>query len=456
MGNLGNPLGLYTDRKHFGKDAIITGGWFAAWFGYGDYQRMINELPLPQTEREKLIQLIEGTRSLAKSLPTKNVGKALKSISYKTFLTDYVGLAGATCTLWDPIMNVTYGVGVGSLSIYEGLKNGLPGLSVLGEEVMKVMMEGSAAVDSDFVWLPDGNATLTRQMVRRLVPQVAPGETVAEVVDAVFDYDQLDRPDHPVRLRLNSSAVNATNNSDGSVSVSYVTKGQAYRVRAKHCILACYNGLIPHLCPELPQEQKDNLSYGVKQPLLSVNVLLRNGHPFYNAGSQLYLCPTSYFKMVCNAPPVSISNYQASIDPDDPMLVYMLTTPSDLNNGNQTCRDLFRLARHKLYNTSFADYEREIREQLTGMFSDTGFDADRDIEAITINRWSHGYSYAYQDLYDPQWPEGQAPHELGRKQHGNISIANSDSEARAYVDAAMDAAWRAVNEQLGKEQLKTG
>lgn len=457
LGNLGNPLGLYTDRKHFGKDAITTGGWFAAWFGYGDYQRMINELPLPQTEREKLIQLIEGTRPLAKTLPTKNVRKALKSISYKTFLIDYVGLAEATCTLWDPIMNVTYGVGVGSLSIYEGLKNGLPGLSVLGEEVMNIIMGGSdAAADSDFVWLPDGNATLTRQMVRRLIPQVAPGETVADVVDAVFDYDQLDRPDHPVRLRLNSSAVNATNNSDGSVSVSYVTNGQAYRVRAKHCILACYNGLIPHLCPELPQAQKDNLSYGVKQPLLSVNVLLRNGHPFYNAGSQLYLCPTSYFKMVCNAPPVNIGNYQASIDPDDPMLVYMLTTPSDLNNGNQTCRDLFRLARHKLYNTSFADYEREIREQLTGMFSDTGFDADRDIEAITINRWSHGYSYAYQDLYDPQWPEGQAPHELGRKQHGNISIANSDSEARAYVDAAIDAAWRAVNEQLDKEALQTG
>ena len=52
------------------------------------------------------------------------------------------------------------------------------------------------------------------------------------------------------------------------------------------------------------------------------------------------------------------------------------------------------------------------------------------------------------ELYDPQWPEGEAPHELGRKRFGRISIANSDSENKAYLDAAIDAAWRAVNEQL--------
>jgi spermidine dehydrogenase len=71
-------------------------------------------------------------------------------------------------------------------------------------------------------------------------------------------------------------------------------------------------------------------------------------------------------------------------------------------------------------------------------------DSDRDIGAITINRWSHGYAYEYLELYDPVWKKGEAPHELGRQAIGHISIANSDSEAHAYVQAAIDAAVRVV------------
>lgn len=99
--------------------------------------------------------------------------------------------------------------------------------------------------------------------------------------------------------------------------------------------------------------------------------------------------------------------------------------------------------------TSFAEYEQEITQQLTGMYGQYGFDAERDIEAITINRWSHGYAYEYMQLDDPEWEKGQAPHELGRQPMGRISIANSDSEAKAYVQAAIDAAVRAVGEVTG-------
>ena len=79
-------------------------------------------------------------------------------------------------------------------------------------------------------------------MVRRLIPAAAPGSTIEDLITARFDYNKLDLPNHPVRLRLNSSAVNAHNNTDGSVSVSYVTQGETYRVKGKHCIMACYNG----------------------------------------------------------------------------------------------------------------------------------------------------------------------------------------------------------------------
>jgi spermidine dehydrogenase len=447
--DLSQSVGMYTDRKHFGKDVIINGRWLPAWHGVGNYQELVAGLPLPEPERKKLIQFIEGSRPLEKQLPAGDIRDTLRRTSYKEFLTEYVGLSELTCRLFNPIMILTYCVELDSLSVYEGFKTGLPGLSVLGREAMGVFDEAELPQDSDIVWMPDGNASLTRQMVRRLIPGVAAGETMSDLVDARFDYGRLDRTDQPVRLRLNSTVVNAANSADGSVSISYVKQGEAYSVKARHCILACYNSMIPDLCPELSEEQKSHLRYGVKMPFISVNVLLRNGRAFNDAGGQLYLCPTSYFKMVTKSPPVSIGNYEPTADPDSPMLIYMLTAPTQENDGSQTARDLYRDARYELLTTSFEDFEHIIREQLAGMFGATGFDADRDIEAITVNRWAHGYTYYYLSMFDPEWPEGEAPHELGRKQFGRISIANCDSEGHAYVDGAIDAAWRAVNEQLG-------
>jgi len=96
----------------------------------------------------------------------------------------------------------------------------------------------------------------------------------------------------------------------------------------------------------------------------------------------------------------------------------------------------------------FEDFEREIRAHLGGLLGLGGFDPARDIEAITVNRWPHGYAYERNSLSDPEWAPGQAPHELGRRRHGRIAIANSDAQGYAYVDGAIDAAWRATRELI--------
>ncbi len=129
------------------------------------------------------------------------------------------------------------------------------------------------------------------------------------------------------------------------------------------------------------------------------------------------------------------------------MVVYLLGIPNVAVTGGETSRELCRTARHQVYATTFETYEREIRDQLQGVLGKHGFNHETDISAITVNRWPHGYAYEYMALDDPKWEEGQAPHEIGRAQFGRISIANSDSEAYAYLDAAVDAAWRAVEEQ---------
>jgi spermidine dehydrogenase len=109
-------------------------------------------------------------------------------------------------------------------------------------------------------------------------------------------------------------------------------------------------------------------------------------------------------------------------------------------------REQQKAGRMELLTTSFDTFERNIREQLGTMFSPGGFDPARDIQAITVNRWPHGYAYEYNSLYDPDWPEDQQPCVIGRQPFGRISIANSDADAFAYTNAAIDQAYRAVSE----------
>ncbi len=297
---------------------------------------------------------------------------------------------------------------------------------------------------------PDGNASVARLLVRQLIPAVVGGDLAQNVVTSRFDYSQLDQKDALVRLRLNSTVVNAKNLDDEQVEIAYVAKDEAQAVRAKHCILAGYGGIVPHLCPELPEAQKEHLAYGVKAPFICTNVLLRNAEAVRKAGVSGYQCPGSFYSLFASAPPVNVGDFRVPSKTTDPMVVWMLHVPTPRVANGLSARDAYRLGRHKLLSMSFDELESATLSQLAGMFGSAGFDAERDVEAITVNRWAHGYAYEYMDLHDPDWQEGQAPHELGRKPIGRIAIANSDAEASAYVQAAMKAARRAVGEVLAQ------
>jgi spermidine dehydrogenase len=440
-------MGYYLNGQTYGQDRIAHGQWIHTWLGQGDVRASIGALGLPSDQERRLVALAEGDRDLLDELSLWETKRYIETTSYRDFLSQKAGLEPETIALFDPFLRILYGLGAESCSVAEAFLTGAPGMKSLGltgSLVSKLFVYMIPSVR--FPLFPDGNASIARMLVRRLMPEVAPGSTMDDVVSARFDYSRLDREESPVRLRLNSTVVHAVNR-DGGVEVSYVQGGKAYSLRARHCILACYNGIIPHLCPELPKAQKEQLKYGVKVPLVMTNVLLRTGDAVKAAGPVQYACPGSFYEMVSEAPPVSLGEYQGARR-SGPMVLWMAHNPSPQNDGQQTARDLYRLGRHRLYSTPFSAFESAVEQQLTGMFGRNGFDAERDIEAITVNRWAHGYSYEYTDLYDPDWEEGQAPHELGRRPLGRISIANADSEGSAYLHAAIDAAWRAVGERL--------
>ncbi|MBT3458560.1 MAG: NAD(P)-binding protein [Halieaceae bacterium] len=451
--------GLYLNASVYGTDRAMNGQWNLTWAGAGDFQSAIRSLQLPPSDEQGLINLISGEQDFLPGMSAQEREQFMHSTSYERFLSEHVGLSPGAVQITEPWIKALFGVSVASVSIYEALYTGAPGAAALlpptpeasdaDPENAETQAPEAENPDADrYPIYPDGNASVARLLVRHLIPAVAAGNTEENIVTSIFDYTQLDREGAPVRLRLNSTAVNVRNRDDGLVDASYVVAGNAQTVRTKHCILAGYGGMVPHLCPELPPAQKESLAYGVKVPFICTNVLLRSGAAVRKAGVSGYQCPGSFYSLVATAPPVSQGNFQPPTKLDDPVVVWMIHAAAPPASGDQSSRDLYRLGRHQLLSMSFEDIEAATLSQLSGMFGATGFNAETDVEGITANRWAHGYAYEYMELHDPAWPEGEAPHELGRAPIGRISIANSDSEAYAYVQSAIDAAIRAVDEVL--------
>jgi spermidine dehydrogenase len=296
---------------------------------------------------------------------------------------------------------------------------------------------------------PDGNATIARLLVRDLIPRAVPGNSAEDVVTARVNYAQLDHGATPVRLRLNSIAIRARHLGDPKsarqVEVTYLRGGRAFTARARGAVLACYNVAIPYLCPELPAQQKDALHKLVKTPLVYTSVALRNRKAFDALKIHRVYAPGGFHTYFHLNPHVNVGNYKSPNSARDPILVHMVRTPCKPGLAEH---DQNRAGRAELLSTTFETFERNIREQLSRTLAAGGFDAAGDITAITVNRWPHGYAPEYNPLFDPDVPEAERPHIVGRAQFGRITIANSDSGGGAYTDSAIDQGHRAVMELL--------
>jgi spermidine dehydrogenase len=92
--------------------------------------------------------------------------------------------------------------------------------------------------------------------------------------------------------------------------------------------------------------------------------------------------------------------------------------------------------RAQLLGTSYADFERQIREQMSEMFGAAGFDARRDIAGIVLNRWGHAYFAPQPGFFFGR--NGQpAPHEILHTPHGRIIFAHSELQGNMNMAHAM-------------------
>jgi spermidine dehydrogenase len=298
---------------------------------------------------------------------------------------------------------------------------------------------------------PDGNASIARLLVRKLLPAAIPGNSMNDVVTARADYARLDEAASSTRIRLNSTVARVRHLGDvdtaKEVEVAYVKDGKLQSVRAGRCILACWHSMIPYLTNEISERQRKAMASAAKVPIVYTNVVLKNWTPFQKAGVNSVYAPGSYFEAIQLDLPVSMGDYKCSRKPEEPIVVHMMKTPC---HPGLTAREQHRAGRIELYGTTFETMERNIRDEMGRALRKGGFDPARDIEAITINRWPHGYAYEYNSLFDPFWLEGgEQPCVVARQPFGRIAIANADAAAYAYTDAAIDEAYRAVNDLLG-------
>ena len=303
------------------------------------------------------------------------------------------------------------------------------------------------------VVFPDGNATIARLLVRALIPDAVPGSTMEDVVTSHVDYSRLDRSASSVRLRLNSMGVRVRHLGDpGSardVEITYVRDGKAEKVRAAHVVLACYNSVIPHMCPEMPATQREALVYGVKRPNMYTSVLIRNWEAFAELGVRNIRTPGMFHGGFSLGRNQVFGNYVGPRTPAEPMVLHLSKTWA---GEGATEKEQHRNGRADMLATAFEDFERHIREEMSRSLASTSFDVARDILAITVNRWPHGYAYMYNPLFEPlEWSLLDAddkPNKIARRSFGRISIANSDAAATPHTDAAIDEGYRAVGEQL--------
>jgi spermidine dehydrogenase len=380
----------------------------------------------------------------------------LSRITYLAYLRDYQKCGPKALAFYQSITHDEWGTGIDAEPALDCWGFSLPGFQGLKLPKGSVERMGYTAAgyeddpDLPTFHFPDGNATIARLLVRDLIPGAVPGRSVDDVVTARANYAALNKAGAKIAIRLSSTVVGVRNIGDASTSkgveVSYTRGGNVYRVQAANCVLAGWNMMIPFLCPELPEAQKAALHQLVKIPLVYTSVALTNWRPFHKLGVAGVSSPGCYWSGTRLNWPVDIGSYKSVRSPDEPMLLFMVRTPTSPGLPE---RDQHRAGRYELLQTSFETFEHNVRDQLGRMLAGTGFDPAKDITAITVNRWPHGYAYEFNPLFDDfTIPPEKRANVIGRQRFGRIAIANSDSGAAAYTDSAIDQAHRAVTELL--------
>jgi spermidine dehydrogenase len=429
--------GAFFTAAAFGKAAVVPGLLEA---GEEEAEGIINQFPLSEAGKQALTQLYTGETDYLKGMKKRQRLEFAETTSYYDFLKDTVKLPADALDYLKDLSSEYWGHPINALSVTDALGEGYPGVQNLG------LPEEDSEEEPYIYHFPDGNASVARLLVRKLIPGIAPGNTMEDIVLAKFDYKQLDLSDNPVRIRLNSTALLAENNNEG-VAVAYLKHGSEglVQVQAKKCIFAGHSTLAARIVPQMRTQQKEAELTGVKVPMLYAKMLMKNAQAFKKLGVYSLYAPESPYCLVQLDDPVNIGGYEAPKSPDEPIIVHAVRIATDFEGA--TARDKYRSGRRKLFAQQYDDLKNQLFTQMRELYSLAGENFDDTLVELTLNRWGHGYSYEQTTLWDSDAVTEKTTHAM-QQPIGNIFMAGSDVGWMPYLQGAVDEAHRAVQEAL--------
>ena len=138
---------------------------------------------------------------------------------------------------------------------------------------------------------------------------------------------------------------------------------------------------------------------------------------------------------------MQVGDYQPPLDPDRPMVLSFYTP---FFYPGLPARTQCAMGRAELLGTSYAAYEKKIRDQMLKLFGAAGFDPERDVAGLILNRWGHAYSVPYPGFYGGA--AGKAPRDTIRRAYGRVAFGHSELDGLQHWGPAADEGRRAYTQ----------
>jgi spermidine dehydrogenase len=320
-------------------------------------------------------------------------------------------------------------------------------------EMLHPLPQGNGGSDQMF---PGGNSTIARLMLKTLIPNAMNGpHSVEGVCGNNVNFRALDTPSSAARVRLSSTVVDVHHDGDPDkahfVAVSYLKAGKIYRVKGRSVVMAGGCWTSKHIVKDLPEMHRKAYAQFYRSPCMMANVAVRNWRFLYKLGMSgcRWFEGVGNYVEVCKQALTGVE--EPTISPDSPIVLNLKVLYSYPGFSTE---DQGHRGRAEMIGTSFRDYEQQITQQFTEMFSSSGFDANHDIAGIILNRWGHAYLSPQPGFFFGQNGEPAAREILRRAPFGRIAFANTDLAGAMDHRYSILEAKRAVQQLLN--QVLTG
>lgn len=388
--------------------------------------------------------------------PREGLEPWLDSMTYQQLLVDVHKLSPEVARYTDLLLASAGGLGADAWSALVATRNAeMPGAALKSEPIPDTMTNPYAnnitkfCKDNNVVSFPGGNSFVYRYFARALWPNSIQGDKNPEnILSNPIRFDQLDVPGVPIRMRLGATALDVRHIGQGGeqrVRVIYAKDGRLYKATAKSAIMCCGAWVNRHIVADAPENIQNAIGAYRHSSVMVINVALRNWRFLEKLGITAATYQDGELGFSCNIrQPVKIGSYSPPFDPNKPIV---LTFYAPLVRPSLPVAEQAAALRWELVNMSYRDIEQKIIRQMNKMFKRAGFDADRDIAGIIVNRQGHAYAVPQPGLIFPKDGSKSPPNVL-REGYDRIFFAHAEYGATQLFVVANAEGQRAARQVL--------